>query len=156
MKNQLRSTLDMLREKVENNLIVIKQNEKKVRTILQNEPVSEERSGKLQENFDLNKDLLAENNDSINLQLEIVKYLEKYKSQLNEQGKEEQVTESIEEKTIDPEAYFQMTITGEMEYDEGHPFYQDPEFHDRLMNHYLANEDYEACDQLQRMKAESE
>ena len=156
MKNQLRSTLDMLREKVENNLIVIKENEKKVRTILQNEPVSTERSGKLQENFDLNKDLLAENNDSINLQLEIVKYLEKYKSQLNKQAKEEQVTESIEEKTIDPEAYFQMTITGEMEYDEGHPFYQDPEFHDRLMKHYLANEDYEACDQLQRMKAESE
>ena len=143
MREQLRQTLDQLREYVEKNLDVIRKNEANVRQILEKDPVSEQRSARLQEKFNANKQLLEENNDTINLQLSIIKYLEKYKKKEKEsieitvlQGPDEHVD------------YFELTINGEIEYNEQHPHYGDREFYSKLMQYYIGMEDYENCDRL--------
>ena len=82
MKEQLRKTLEMLKNHVQGNLSNIHMNEKHVREILQ-EPVSHQRSALISEQHKVNKKILEENSDFIRLQLEIIKFMDKHRTAMN-------------------------------------------------------------------------
>ena len=161
MKEQLKQTIELLKKRVQYNLGIIHQNEKGVREILQ-EPVSTNRSERLDEKFGINKKMLEENNDSIKIQLNIIKFLDKYSKQLEtfiEETEKENVehqpkqTESkqetnyeIEELTRDD--YFDLTIHKSLDFDEKHPLFEDQDFFYQLMEHFTNLEDYEMCSKL--------
>ncbi len=142
MKDDLRKTLEVLREKVKQNLEIIHGNEADVRKLLKDEPVSSMRSDKLSIKFNINKKMLEENHESINLQLSIIKFMEKVQP----------VTVSEPVENEDPNYCFELTVTGNMAYNEKHPYFNDDAFFCRLMDYYMAKEDYEKCANLQNTR----
>ena len=148
MKEQVKKTIEMLKERVRHNLDIIHANEKIVRVIL-DEPFSESRSKRLEEKYNENKILLKENNDSIQLQLQLSKYLEAYGEQFEEEleatyGEEEEV----DEPSLTKEDYFDLTIRGKLKFTTDHPYYDDEEFFNALLEYYTSIEDYETCSML--------
>src|SRR6056297_495074 len=74
MITNLRQTNEYLKERVNNNLSIIRDNEKVIRDIIK-EPFTKSREERLNKVKETNKKLLAENRDAIRLQLQIVQYL---------------------------------------------------------------------------------
>jgi hypothetical protein len=151
MINHLRKSIEMLRNHVNSNLAIIHKNEAVVRQILQNEPVSVERSAKLDEKFNENKKFLEENHEAINLQLSIIKYIDKYKPKTTFEQKPAEskpIQIKIVAAPVDKVDYFALTISGEIEYNETHPMFHDEDFYNKLMDHYTQIEDYEMCGQI--------
>ena len=159
MKDELRKVVELLKKQVKTNLEIIHTNEEFVRTIL-NEPVSDSRSGLLETKFKLNKSLLHENNESIKLQFEIIKFLEKHGEGLDNKGnideKLKQINELKEINVNKNEAgleyskddYFYMTINGDLLFDTMHPYFNNNEFRKKLLKYYIDCEDYEMCDYI--------
>lgn len=160
MKDFLRQTIDVLKERVQTNLDIIHNNELKIREILK-EPVSTNRSKKLSIKYDANKKLLAENNESIKIQMSIIKFLDQFKenfkedmslvidSQKKAEKKNEQENISYE---ISKEDFFELTTSGEVPFDNHHPYFNDKEFFDALLSHYTQVENYEMCAALLKQK----
>lgn len=166
MRELLRQTIDLLKKRVQHNLNIIHKNEKSVREILQ-EPVSSERSERLDEKFGINKKMLEENNDSIKIQLSIIRFLDNYSKQLEEYIEEhefnaDEISNNIKE-TIEPESkgnqnfeineinrddYFDLTIHKSIDYNEQHPYFEDEDFYKELMAYFTNIEDYEMCSKL--------
>ncbi len=145
MIKQLKKTVEELKSRVQKNLDIIHQNERVVKKLLE-EPVSNERSRKLEVKYQENKKLLKENNDSIKLQLQLSKFIDTYKNELEET--EESQMKPLQEETEAPlskEEIFDLTAKKEIPFDENHPYYNDEEFFNDLMEHFTAVEDYEMC-----------
>lgn len=168
MKEFLKQTLDLLKDRVQYNLRIIRQNELQVREILK-EPVSSDRSKKLEERSEINNKLLEENNDSIKLQLGIIRFIDKFHKQIQESIDDaensipelKQLRNSIEkikiinskseeEKTsnLSKSDYFDLTINGGVEFDQRHPYFYDKEFLNELLDYYTQMENYEMCSKL--------
>lgn len=96
----------------------------------------------------LNKELLEENEDFIQLQLQISEFMDKYGHLFPGDQSEEEETFEFNE----PMPYFRMTVEGEIEYGPGHPQYNNVRFYNELLRYYEEREDYEKCDQLVRLK----
>lgn len=167
MKDFLKQTLNLLKRRVQYNLSIIRSNEKVVREILQ-EPVSSNRSEKLNEKYNINKTMLEENNDSIKLQLSIIQFLDKYSKQLQEfidntehiipelrlnQNNSETTQKVVE---LGKEDYLDLTINDGIEYNEEHPYYNDDEFFDMLLKYYTDEENYEMCLKLISIKEQKQ
>ncbi|MFP4023432.1 MAG: hypothetical protein ACLFVR_02820 [Thiohalospira sp.] len=160
MKDFLRHTIEVLKERVHANLKIIHNNELIVREILK-EPVSSNRSQKLSKKYDANKKLLAENNESIKIQMSIIKFLDQFKenfkedmslvmdSQKKEEKKSEQKNKTYE---ISKEDFFELTTNGEVPFDKSHPYFNDQEFFNALLAHYTQEENYEMCAELLKQK----
>ncbi len=147
MLEQISNTIEALKQRVKRNLDTIHANEKIVRVIL-NEPLSKSRSERLEAKYNENKALLKENNDAIQLQLQLSKYLEAYKDELKAEDAEQKYLEmDPQEKEAKPtrEDYFQMTIRNEISFSPSHPYYDDEDFFNALLEHYKSIEDYETC-----------
>jgi hypothetical protein len=172
----IESTIQMLRERVQSNLARIKINQGQIRSILQ-EPVSDQRTGKFDTHYSDSKQLLKENQDLINLQINLVNFLEKYKKMINSQDPE--VSDSPSTPTVrnnqssvpankfqpirdsssshsieiqDISDLFDKTIDGSIPWCSSHPMFLNETFYNQLMQYYLSVEDYEACDQLSRSR----
>ena len=147
MLNQLRQTVEQLKSRVQKNLDIIHRNEKIVKELLE-EPVSNERSRKLEEKYQENKKLLTENNDSIKLQLQLTKFIDTYKNEFEEtEEKQFNKTEASKETEapLTRDDIFELTVNKELQFDENHPYYEDEEFFNDLMEHFSSVEDYEMC-----------
>jgi hypothetical protein len=145
MINQLRKTVEELKSRVQNNLDIIHKNERVVKKLLE-EPVSNERSRKLEVKYQENKKLLKENNDSIKLQLQLSKFIDTYKNELEETEENQmEATQEEPEAPLSKEEVFELTATKEIPFDENHPYYNDEEFFNDLMEHFTSVEDYEMC-----------
>jgi hypothetical protein len=147
MLEQISKTIEALKQRVKRNLDIIHANEKIVRVIL-NEPLSKSRSERLEKKYNENKALLKENNDSIQLQLQLSKYLEAYKNELKKADNQENTNESQNpEKESMPtrEEFFEMTIKNEISFSPSHPYYDDEDFFNQLLEYYKSIEDYETC-----------
>ncbi len=162
MREQLKQTIETLKKRVMYNLQVIRKNEQKIREILK-EPVSSDRSERLEERYSINKEMLKENNESINIQLSIVQFLDRYHQKIDKFKLEaEPETENnqkdknpepkdfniVKKKEITKDDYFELTIHNGIDYDANHPYYDDDEFYNMLMEHYTDLEDYEMCSKL--------
>jgi hypothetical protein len=154
MIDLMKQAIEALKTKVNSNLEEIKNNEIIFRTLLSEGKVRE-CVDEMNEILEANKKLVSENFDFINVQLSLLKFLEKYKFQevLNENGLEEKNSNTDETEQMD---YFEMTISGKLIYNKEHPMYNDVTFFNSLMNHYEANENYEKCAELLQLKKSSE
>lgn len=158
MKDLLKQTLNILKERVQYNLTLIRKNEKVVKEILQ-EPVSSNRSEKLNERYAINKIMLEENNDSIKLQLSIIQFLDKYEKQFDEfiQNTQNDAAEYIQKTNsekleniveMSKDDYFDLTINNGITFNEEHPYFKDDDFLNRLLEYYTYEEKYEVCTKL--------
>ena len=147
MKELMQQTIRVLKDKVNRNLEIIKENQNVIKEILK-EPFSEDRSTRLKERYDMNKSLLMENNDFINVQLTLINFIDKYK---NSVVMAEVLSKSIVGK-MQPDDYFTATINGEIPYNDEHPYFSDDSFFDKLLSYYKEREDYEMCGKLLKTK----
>lgn len=144
MREQLRKSIDLLRQRVNSN----RRNEENIQKILRTEPASSQRSEKLDVIFNENKRILEENHESIGLQLSIIKYLGRFT-----------IPESVKVKVLHTPSntdYFQLTINGDIEYNSDHPMFGNEEFYNKLMLYYISQEKYEMCSHLQKLTQDNE
>ena len=147
MIKHLRKTLDLLRRRAERNLEIIHMNDQIVKAILK-EPFSEERSTKIEERYQENRKLLKENNDSMHIQFEITRFIENYYNELKEYENRNLKRYSKSGNDSSRENILELTIKGEIPFNQDHPFYQDEAFFKKLLNYYQKIEDYETCNKL--------
>jgi len=143
----MQQTIQVLKEKVNHNLEIIKENQQVIKEILK-EPFSDDRSRRLKERYDMNKTLLMENNDFINVQLTLINFIDKYKNSVVMAG----VLRSKAMHASCPADYFQATVNGEIPFNNEHPLFEDEDFFNKLMNYYQEKEDYEMCGRLIKTK----
>lgn len=169
MDQQMKLLVSMLKEIVTNNLQIIKKNEENIRRIL-TLPVSIERSNLLAENFNINRRLLEENHDSLNLELQVINYLNKFKDKMKHQPNNQSIEQDFNDENLnqqsseiigntehDPESIsdediLRLTLSGKIAFDVSHPFYRDEDFLDELLEGYKKVENYEMCSTLMKIK----
>ena len=147
MKELMQQTIRILKDKVNNNLEIIKENQQVIKEILK-EPFSDDRSRRLKERYDMNKTLLMENNDFINVQLTLINFIDKYKNSVV-------LAEVSTVKRLlinQPADYFQATINGDIPFNNQHPLFNDDDFFSKLLSYYQNKEDYEMCGKLMKTK----
>lgn len=144
MKDMIQKTIEVLKEKIRANLLEIQNNQKEIRNLLK-QPVSEERSAQLEERYALNKALLAENNDFINVQLTLTNFVEKYGHNQLFSGIE---TSSM----LNENESFELIVSGKVKFDENHPYFENEAFFQKLLEYYQHIEDYESCSKLMNYK----
>lgn len=149
MVHLINQTIDGLKKRIKSNLEVINRNQAEIKRLLA-QPNTAERKTKFDSYYNQNKELLAQNNDYINIQLTLINFIEKYRSTpvLDEANPIVDVY-SI----TDVEEVFELTKKGMIQFDSRHPNYDDDEFIDRLMKYYESIEDYEQCQQLLDLKS---
>jgi hypothetical protein len=144
MRTMIENTIKILKERTKSNLLQIQDNQKAIRALL-NQPVSAERTAELEEKYALNKILLTENTDFINVQLTLTHFFEKYS--------DSDVLTDLEKATVtvqfrNEDECFEETINTRIVYDENHPFYGNDTFFQKLLKYYEKKEDYEMCGKL--------
>jgi hypothetical protein len=93
---------------------------------------------------------LSENNDFINLQLSLNSFNEKYMSDVL--FKDEDPANSLLYSLMDENELFDLTVEGKLNFEEGHPKFDDNDFFNRLLRYYADTEAYEKCNLLLGMK----
>ena len=149
MKALLQRTIEILKKRVKENLDTINQNQSEIRQLL-TQPLSAERTYYIEKHYDINKVLLSENNDFINLQVTLLNFMEKYKDFpiLDE----EELPELSPELYMDEQELFDLTIQGKIAFNITHPKFEDEEFFRKLLSYYSTLEAYEKCNSLLKTK----
>jgi hypothetical protein len=143
MKAAIIEIINDLKVIVRNNLNDIQNNQKAIRYWLK-QSESEQKSAELEEKYAINKILLNENNDYINIQLTLTSFLEKYK----DSNIIENDPSHVSKKIMTEEECFELTVNGQLSYNSQHPYYNNKKFFDRLLNYFQRIEDYENCNKL--------
>jgi hypothetical protein len=150
MKALIQRTIELLKKRVKDNLEIINKNQAKINEMI-NQPPSAERTYHIEKNYTLNKSLLTENNDYISLQLSLLNFLEKYKNTLT-LGGEEELEDLNPASLLDEDELFEMTVQGKLNFDFGHPRFNDELFFNKLLSYFAAIEAYEKCNALLSLK----
>jgi len=149
MKALLQRTIEILKKRVKENLDTINQNQSEIRQLL-TQPLSAERTYYIEKHYDINKVLLNENNDFINLQVTLLNFMEKYKDfPIIE---EDELPELSPELYMDEHELFELTIQGKLAFNITHPKFEDEDFFQKLLTYYSALEAYEKCNTLLKTK----
>jgi hypothetical protein len=135
MHIQLKASIDLMKSKVYQNLKEIEKNDSTVRNIL-GEQVSETRTLRLKKWLDKNRSLMEENKELVSLQISMLNYLAKFYTEV--------------EKGADKVEVFKLTVDKVIQFDQQHPFYDNEEFRNELLNYYTEQEDYEMCAEIFR------
>jgi len=145
MKELIKQVIDFLRAEVNSNLSKIRQNEKKIKELIK-QPLSSQRTTNLEETYNINKVLLESNKEAINLQMNLINYLNKQRASLK-------VLDTTSNFYSDPDIdYFELTVNGCLPFDEEHPLYDNSDFFEQLFKHYQDVENYEMCGILLKQK----
>jgi hypothetical protein len=140
MFDLMKQAIEVLKHKVALNLDEIRKNEIRFRTLLSQLKGMGD-SAEMNKILELNKNLLSENFDFINLQISLLKFIEKHQKQ--------QVLSSNENATFEtdvpPEVadIFELTVSGSMAYNNEHPLFFDDDFYNRLMKYFEEKNDKE-------------
>jgi len=147
MKTKLKETIDLLRKKVRSNLDLINTNQEQINVILNATEPSErqQRMPEFESKFKVNKELLSLNNDLIKVQITLMNFLDKHK---NNEALEHEILTSVPVSSLDKEEVFELTKTGEVEFDQEHPYYNDDQFFQELLMFFESTEQYEKCQEL--------
>ena len=152
MKALIQRTIELLKKRVKENLDTINHNQAEIRQLL-SQPLSAERTYHIGKHYDINKVLLNENNDFINLRVSLLNFIEKYKdSPILE---DEELPELTPELYLDDQELFELTIQGKLNFDMSHPKFEDAEFFEKLIGYFSAVEAYEKCNALLKLKKQS-
>lgn len=157
MKEHLKKTIELLKDRVHHNLELIKENELNGRNILQ-DPISSDHSEQLNKKFNSNKKILEENTESIKIQVSIIKFLSQFGNNIDESIMKNNDTNIFIENDIKKDAfeitelsksdYFDLIINKSLIFDDSNPFYDDDELFTDLIKHFTDLEDYEMCSEL--------
>ena len=146
MKELLKKLLDEMKVKVLTNLEQAKEQEGDIRKLLSC-PETFEKAFNMQKKFERTRQILSENHDYLEIQMKIVKLIDKYR---NTEFMNTPIVKSPEIKIeID---YFKETVEGRLVFNEYHPFYLDEIFISDLISFNLKNENYEECQRLIEIK----
>mgnify|MGYP006299174561 FL=1 len=151
----LRKTLEALRKRTERNMEVIHQNNMIAQAMLE-ETLTDEQSEKIEARYQENKKLMKENSESIQLQYEITKFIENHFQNSGQKKREAlgayQVSAEKEQDTHSKQQILELTIRGEIPFNNKHPFFRDEEFFSQLLRHYQRTEQYETCQALLKQR----
>ena len=153
MKTLIHRTIELLKQRIKENLDKINHNQAEIRELL-SQPLSVERTDCINKNYALNKNLLTENNDLINLHRSLLNFLEKYKDSTT--------IEEIELPALTPESFldenelFELTIKGKLAFDLRHPKFEDEKFFNKLLSYFSTVEAYEKCTALMNLKKDNQ
>jgi hypothetical protein len=150
MKALIQRTIELLKKRVKDILESINRNQAKINEMM-NQPASAERTYHIEKIYGLNKSLLTENNDFISLQLSLLNFLEKYKDSLKI-GDPEELEKVDPASLLDEDELFEMTVQGKLDFELGHPRFNDDLFFNKLLSYFAAIEAYEKCNALLRLK----
>ena len=137
MKEKLQDILNILRKEFNQRQELISDNNKDIENI----PTTEDTIDIKFELEDLNKELNRRNKGNIELQNAINKYIKEYLNSPLESNK-----------SLSYEECFQLTITGDLEYNPMHPFFFDEEFYIEILEYYIEKENYEMCSLIKRRR----
>jgi hypothetical protein len=171
MNEQINTLADMIKERINQNYEIIKENEEVIKNLIIHSKI-DNRSELITKSFNLNIKLKAESVELINIHLQLVNYLSKFKEVLENQAQkasniynniegEINASDSIEpidysisfsDENIDEEQIFTQTIEGELIFESSHPRFYDQNFFIRLLNYYKDSENYEMCSLLLLLK----
>ena len=160
MVENLKSTVEVLKQRIKFNLNLIHEIELEIKEILK-EPVSRERSEKLDRRFNTNNQIIKENNEAIKLQKSIIEFLKSYHDELSQfpetiEVENPQKTIALSKKIeLKREDYFELTVNKDIEYDNQHPYFKDESFTKDLICYFIEVEDYEMCAKLVSLKDNS-
>ena len=146
----MKQTVEVLKTKVAVNLEEIRKNETRFRLIVA-EGINKIHVLELNSIIENNKGLLAENIDIINIQISILRFIEKYQYTLITQNVAQDFIEL--EENMESMDYFDLTIKGDLPYSPAHHLFNDDSFFGKLMSYYESKEDYEKCSDLIKMHA---
>lgn len=146
MQNLVKKIMQLLKDHVSQNNQEIQYNQDEINRIISN--ASDNISNKdLEYKNALNKELLEENEEFIQMQLQISEFMEKFGHLFPEDESDEEYFEPEEGLP-----YFSKTINGQIQYGPDHPQFNNIRFFNELLKYYQEREDYEKCDQLIRIK----
>jgi hypothetical protein len=149
MKTPIHLTIELLKQRIKENLDKINHNQAEIRKLL-NQPISVERTSCIDKNYAINKDLLSENNDLISLHRLLLNFLAKYNNSIHH--------EETESSTLTPYSFldenelFELTVNGKIAFDLRHPKFEDDKFFNRLLKYFTDAEAYEKCTALMNSK----
>jgi hypothetical protein len=153
MIDLMRKAIEVLKIKVNSNLEVIKQNEIQFHKMLSDGMAVKDHE-EMNRIILLNKNLLNENFDYINVQISMLKFLEKYQHQKVFTELQSKKVESNTEEKKEAIDFFVETLSGNILFDSDHPLFNDEDFFSRLLRHFEDNEEYEKCAELVKIKKE--
>jgi len=153
MKEQLQLVIELMRKHVIKNLESIKGNETQIKGIL-NMPQSHERASSLNECYKISKNLLAENNEFINMQVSIMNFINKYKNiiEIETPVKVAAQSSSVQNSNLSRDDYFRLTIEKDISFNNNHPYFRDKDFYNDLFSYFQQTENYEMCAELVKYK----
>ena len=143
MNSLVKKILDALKDHVEQNNQEIKLNQEEINKILSEPSVSNKEE--LDYKKLLNKELFSENEDFITMQIQLTEFMEKFGHLFSDEDLDEEYSDEISD---DEMPYFNMTISGQLDFNTSHPQYNNPDFFRKLLSYYEEIEDYEKCDEL--------
>lgn len=146
MKELFRQIIEDMKNKVIDNLDVVKEYEGDIKD-LSSQPESYARSFNLQMKRRRSRQILNDNLDYLELQLKIINFVDKYRN-------DDFMKMTLPPRIIKGVDYFKETIEGRMTFNDSHPYFKDEAFIDRLMQYYLSIEDYSNCDKLAKLKSQ--
>lgn len=149
MKEQLQLVIEMMRKHVIKNLESIKGNEIQIKEIMKM-PQSQERAASLNECYKISKNLLAENNDFINMQVSMMNFINKYRNILECETPVKVATQSsaMQNNNLSRDDYFRLTVDKDISFDNNHPYFRDKDFYNDLFFYFQQVENYEMCSEL--------
>jgi hypothetical protein len=148
MQQHLYQTVELLKNRISKNLEKVRINETMIKEAIANNQFKD-LDIYIKELHAENRKILEENAEAIKIQLDIIQFINKYK---NNWTVESIVTEINSLKDLSEEELFKYTIEDKIPYNRFHPKYGNEEFINRLMEHYLLNENYEMCNILLKSK----
>ncbi len=149
MEKLVNKILKILKDHVNENNREIQYNQEEINRML-NENSFKDRHKELDHKYALNKELLDENDDFINMQLRISEFMEKYSHLFAWDEPEE--TEAKDSDANEMMPYFNKTVTGQMKFGPAHPQFNNPKFFSELLKHFQEMENYEMCDYLLKIR----
>lgn len=149
MLAHIQRMIEELKDKIKHNVAIINKNQEAIKTLLK-----EHSPESLSDKFDAyklqNKKLLSQNNDLINVHLTLLNFMDKYKETAI---LDENMPVLDIQSVTDDEELLSLTIKGVVPFDSNHPQYNHPLFIDKLIAYYESIEDYEKCQELMNIKA---
>jgi len=147
MQNLVNKILRILKDHVNQNNQEIQYNQDEINRLM-SRPDQKISDNDLEYKNALNKELLGENEEFIQMQIQISEFLEKYGHLFPDDEHEE---DDFYEQD-DGLPYFTKTVNGQIQYGPDHPQFNNIRFFNELLKYYQEREDYEKCDQLLKIK----
>jgi hypothetical protein len=148
MNKLIQKLLNVLKEHVNQNNREIQLNQEEIEKLLSDTTLNTHKKD-LEIKYSLNRELLNENSDFVQIQLELSEFMDKYKHLFPGNASENTFKEMDEDNS---QNLFKQTVSGKLKFDSAHPQYNNPGFLQELLKYYEIHENYEMCDKLIKLR----